>query len=323
MQYTSEFILPFEPSGYIPVVRVKQGDTSTRFLRITVVDKTEKYIPGAELTIMFREEKPDGHHVMTDNAVADEELGRTLVVLNEDGTITVELIEQMTACPGYCKCDICFASGDQILSTASFILEVIPGPNVGENIVSSDDFRSLVNALNNVWRAGVVTVPGTVAAGYINVGTTWSGNNPYTAAATAQGYTVTSHTIVNILNDADTLIQLAKDGVTSLYCSNDNGSLTAVAIGGKPSKALRIPVSFTETGTATYDNVQDGQVIAYDAATGEWVNRDPGTYGYLTEATGKTLIESYGYLTGVEIERKVTQMIEEYFNALDGSNIRY
>lgn len=150
MEYIREIQLSFTPSGEIPVVRTKQGDSSTRFVKITLVRGEEIYIPGAEQTILFREEKPDGHGVLLDSAYLDQELNRYLVVNNGDGTVTVELTSQTTACAGFCKCDLCLTVGQRLISTAPFLLEVEAAPGITDTIVSSDDFRTLINALEDV-----------------------------------------------------------------------------------------------------------------------------------------------------------------------------
>lgn len=150
MEYIRDIILSFTPSGDIPVIRVKQGDSFTRFVRITLLDGDDVFVPGAEQTILFREEKPDGHGVLTDSAHMDLTLGRYLVVKNGDGTITVELTTQCTTCPGFCRCDICMLDGDRLISTAPFLLEVEAAPGVASTAVSSDDFRTLINALRDV-----------------------------------------------------------------------------------------------------------------------------------------------------------------------------
>lgn len=150
MEYIKEIILNLTPSGDIPVVRVKQGDSSTRFIRATVLRGDDIFIPGAEQTILFREEKPDGHGVLTDSTYYDIELGRYLVINNGDGTVSIELTAQTTTCPGFCKCDLCFVIGDAVISTAPFLIEVDAAPGISDTIVSSDDFRTLINALRDV-----------------------------------------------------------------------------------------------------------------------------------------------------------------------------
>lgn len=150
MEYTKEITLSFTPSGDIPVVRVKQGDSSTRFIRITLLQGDDIFTPGAEQTILFREEKPDGHGILTDSTYYDNSLDRYLVINNGDGTVTVELTAQCTACAGFCKCDLCFVQSEAVISTAPFLLEVEAAPGISDTIVSSDDFRTLINALRDV-----------------------------------------------------------------------------------------------------------------------------------------------------------------------------
>ena len=158
MEYTRDITVNFTPSGEIPVVRVKQGDTMTRFIRIRLIRGDEPYIPGSEQVILFREEKPDGHGVLVDNTWEDETLHRCFVVNNGDGTVTVELVSQMTACAGYCKCDLCFQRGDYLISTAPFLLDVEAAPGITDSIVSSDDFRTLIDALRDVGLSSVTNL---------------------------------------------------------------------------------------------------------------------------------------------------------------------
>ena len=439
------------PSGEIPVVNVKQGDTSTRFVRARIVTKDGPYTPGAEQTILFREEKPDRTGVLTDNSSVDTELGRYLVTVDEYGAVVIELTTQMVSCPGYCKCDLCFVSDGEIISTSPFVLDVNAAPSSSRQAASTDDFRSLVNALDHVWESGVIALPGVVESGTLKLGPEWqtedesvytykinenilpqfanfptsagtgfftlTWNDAKTSAhitgrggwrimvdlwspeygvtpgaasvtlpeelefgteygiryltsdpnaqlyveyngveqdvntqtfifeegdtiligiellpdvdidATIQiamykkigGYIPTERTIVNVMNDAGVISQMNQDGITNLYIVNDGGELTAYAVGGKPSAVLTVPVVYTEAGNATYHNVQDGQVIAYNRGTRSWVNKSLSDYGLLDEAAVRTLIESYGYQTA----NQVTYLIEEYFNSLDANSVRY
>lgn len=153
MDYTREIVLSFTPDGNIPVVRVKQGDASTRFIKATLVRNHEIYVPGAEQTILFREEKPDGTGVMTDSTYFDTALNRYLVINHGDGTVTIELVSQTTSCAGLCRCDLCFLQNEKAISTASFILDVEASPAISGSVVSSDDFRTLVNALEDVGKS--------------------------------------------------------------------------------------------------------------------------------------------------------------------------
>ena len=159
MEYIYDITLHLIPTGEIPVVRVKQGDASTRFIRIKVIQGDEQYIPGAEQTILYREYKPDGTSVLLDSTYLDDQLGRYLVILNEDGSICVELTDQTSTCVGLCRCDICFISNGNALSTSPFVIDVEAIPDVTHSAVSSEDFRTLINALKDV---GLSSVTGLV-----------------------------------------------------------------------------------------------------------------------------------------------------------------
>lgn len=319
MEYIYDITLSLIPSGYIPVVNVKQGDASTRFIRAKIEAKDGPYYPGAEQTILFREEKPDGTCVLTDNSSIDTELERYLVTVDEDGAVVIELTAQMLSCAGYCRCDLCFVRNGKILSSSPFVIDVESSPDGGGRATSTDDFRSLVNALGRVWASGVTAIPGVVSSGTLTLGPNWTGDGPYTTTVMPSGYTPTNNTAVNILNDADVIAQMSRDGVYNLYIINDGGTLTAVAVGGMPSVTLTVPVVYIETDTASYEDVQDGQVIAYDGTREIWTNQSLSAYGFLTEADVQQIVSTYGYQTSTQ----VTQLIQEYIQGLDGNNTEY
>ena len=148
MEYTHEVKLNLEPAGILPVVRVKQGDASMRYLHATIFNGAEQLEPETGMTVVFREEKPDGTGVMLDSEITDPELNRKLVILNNDGTVTVELVEQTTTCQGRCPCDLCLLQDGKNISTISFVLEVFPSPVTNNLADSSSDFRTIANALD-------------------------------------------------------------------------------------------------------------------------------------------------------------------------------
>lgn len=147
MEYTREVTLDFSLHEVVPFVRVKQWDASTRSILVYLKKDGETYIPESDITIMFRCEKPDKRGVMLDSQFIDEELQRTLVVDNRDGTVTIELVDQCTVVPGKCYCDLCFIKDDEIISTLPFVLDVRPSPDIAKRATSTDDFRTLANAI--------------------------------------------------------------------------------------------------------------------------------------------------------------------------------
>lgn len=83
----------------------------------------------------------------------------------------------------------------------------------------------------------------------VTLGTTWSGNGPYTQTVTVSGYTVTANTKVDLQPDATAIAQMISDGVNALYVVNNNGTLTAYAVGAAPTVALTVQVICTEVAS--------------------------------------------------------------------------
>lgn len=75
---------------------------------------------------------------------------------------------------------------------------------------------------------------------------TWSGTGPYTQTITITGQTITANTKVDIQPNSTLLTNMMNNGVYSIYIQNNNGTLTAYAIGGKTTTSLSVQVSLTE-----------------------------------------------------------------------------
>ena len=79
----------------------------------------------------------------------------------------------------------------------------------------------------------------------ISLSTDWTGNaSPYTQTVTISG--VTANSKVDLQPDATAIAQMADDGTVALYIANNNGTLTANAVGEKPTVALTIQATITE-----------------------------------------------------------------------------
>ena len=79
----------------------------------------------------------------------------------------------------------------------------------------------------------------------VTLSTNWTGDaSPYTQTVTISGTTANSK--VDLQPDATAITQMAEDGTVALYIANDNGTLTANAVGEKPTVALTIQATITE-----------------------------------------------------------------------------
>ena len=70
----------------------------------------------------------------------------------------------------------------------------------------------------------------------------WTGSDPYTQTVTISSSTITINTKVDIQPSEEVYDQLVADNVGYLAIKNVNGTLTAVAKGGKPSVDLTVQV---------------------------------------------------------------------------------
>ena len=80
----------------------------------------------------------------------------------------------------------------------------------------------------------------------VSLSSTWSGSGPYTQTVTIAGQTITAKTKVDVQPDSTVITNMMNNNVYSLYIENNNGTLTAYAVGGKTSTSLSLQVSLVE-----------------------------------------------------------------------------
>ena len=83
--------------------------------------------------------------------------------------------------------------------------------------------------------------------GTISLSASWSGSGPYSQTVTVSGTTVTAKSMVDLLLTAAQLAQLAADEVNAVGIVNNNGALTAYALGAQPSVSMTVECRVKET----------------------------------------------------------------------------
>ena len=117
LNYTRHINLDVNATSAATVVKVKQGDSLMRYINVTLLQDGVQFVPDSGSTAKFRFENPDG--------LATEETA----VIEQDGTVTVQLSAQYTEISGRCKADILISLNDGTISTAVFVVDVQKSPN--------------------------------------------------------------------------------------------------------------------------------------------------------------------------------------------------
>ena len=116
------------------LVSAKQGDKATRFIVARLLNNGEPYtIPtGARAVINIT--KPDGKHVYNTCSYSGSD-------------VTVELTNQALAASGTAYCDIEIRTSDdsQVITSASFTIEIEPSQRNDNAILSANEFTELEN----------------------------------------------------------------------------------------------------------------------------------------------------------------------------------
>ena len=264
MEYTKSLKLDMNPSSVPPVIRVKQGDGFARFVRITLTRDGVTYIPEEGVYFVFRCEKPDGRAVVTDSRTTDPELERKLInVDTSTGVVTVELIDQVDAVVGLCKCDLCLIKAEKVLSTVPFMIEIIASPDVADRSISSDAFRVFENALAE-FDEKIDEVDEVVEWAHGEVDDTVDWAHDEIDAAVDRADTATANTNAAIAN-AETATTNANTATTNANTARDNANAAATNANKKADLA-NTAASTANTAASTADTATANANTARDRA---------------------------------------------------------
>lgn len=83
--------------------------------------------------------------------------------------------------------------------------------------------------------------------GTVTISAVWSGEDPYYQAVSFTGGTAAADSKIDLFPSAAQMEQLAADGIAALMIENDNGNLTAHAVGGPTSVSMTVVCAARKT----------------------------------------------------------------------------
>lgn len=129
-----ETLINIEMSGDTKryLVSAKQGDKATRFIVARLLNNGEPYTIPTGARVVINIEKPDGKYVYNTCSYSGSD-------------VTVELTNQALAASGTAYCDIEIRTSDdsQVITSASFTMEIEPSQRNENAILSSNEFTEL------------------------------------------------------------------------------------------------------------------------------------------------------------------------------------
>lgn len=116
----------------------------------------------------------------------------------------------------------------------------MPDQTIGIDLASQTGQQVIANAINNIPGRIVYNGNNSIKAHISLDYEDWTGNDPYTQTIDINNVPINSNSKIDLQPDATVINQLISDGVKALYIQNNNGTITAYAIGGQPTADLSI-----------------------------------------------------------------------------------
>ena len=134
MTYTQEITLDLNSSSMATIVSAKQGDVDSRILVVHFTENGEPYeIPNSCTDAAFRMHTPDGRSILN-----------VAPINHSEHTVTVTFTYDCLYKNGRAYADIVMFHDSTVLSTTSFIIDIVPQPAFSsQEAIASDEFLYL------------------------------------------------------------------------------------------------------------------------------------------------------------------------------------
>lgn len=140
--YIASIALDLNAENNHKTIKVKQGDAVLRQIAITLLKDGVPYTPTSVSSSRFRVQKSDGNIVVLESTDSPSMISVT------NGVYTITLTEQCLAASGRAFCDLELIDSSGNISTALFVMQVVPMP-VGEDFESTSVWTELNKAIED------------------------------------------------------------------------------------------------------------------------------------------------------------------------------
>ena len=299
MLITKSVRLDLTPGAIPPRVKVSQYDDESREIVFTLVpgsgsvsDADHAYVCGT---------KPDGHGFQYD------------ATINNNGTVSVLVVQQMTACSGAVDCEIKLTktenSHDVVLNSANFILDVEKAALGEDTIVSDTEIPAIIDAAEtNAERAEQAAARAVDAATH---GPYIGANGHWYVWNNSEGIYVDTQVVAEG-EDGVGISSIAKTGTSGLVdtytITFTNGQTTTFTVTNGEDGTDGVGISAI-TKTSTSGNVDtytisytDGSSGVFTVTNGTDALPTGGTTGQVLVKSSSTLYDaSWGDVSSVEM----------------------
>ena len=216
-------------------VYAKQGDKNSRVLKVLLFNQGVRVLPAVTDQITLRCIKPDQKSCIITGSVDDT------------GIISVELTDQCLAVPGSVRADITVQSGESVISSVTFFIQVSPIPLNSNQATSTNSFLSLIETLEAAKSATDSATKAAQSANSATSAATEAASKAEQAASQAESAT---NAAISSANAATTAAKSATDSATKAAQSANSATSAATEAASKAEQAQKVAQSVRDDADA-------------------------------------------------------------------------